>query len=146
MPNNTPCSMECVFGNTNSIGLQVSYNSMAVMIPDTPVDFNKSHLSPFFEIGKICFTSVRKFKGMEAKVIFLIDISLKEFLDNDFLQRLYIGCSRATHELHIFINDINSDTLYLAIESILPGTKRKRNKKTLEDLLNASWSREEEYV
>ncbi len=99
-------------------------------------------ISPFFEIGKICFTSVRKFKGMEAKVIFLIDISLQEFLDNEFLQRLYIGCSRATHELHIFLNDINADNLYLAIESIFPGTKLKRNKKTLEDLLNANWNQE----
>lgn len=100
----------------------------------------------FFEVGKICFTSVRKFKGMEAKVIFLVDVSLKEFSETEFLQRLYIGCSRATHELHILFNDVSIDSLYIAIESLLPGTKLKRNKKNLKDLLNASWSKEEQYV
>lgn len=99
-------------------------------------------LSPFFEIDKICFTSVRKFKGMEAKVVFLVDVSLKEFLTTEFLQRLYIGCSRATHELHILFNDVNADNLYLAIESLLPRTKLRRNKKNLENLLNANWSKE----
>lgn len=99
-------------------------------------------LSPFFEIDKICFTSVRKFKGMEAKVVFLVDVSLKEFLTTEFLQRLYIGCSRATHELHILFNDVNADNLYLAIESLLPGTKLRRNEKNLENLLNANWSKE----
>ncbi|GAB4381666.1 MAG: ATP-dependent helicase [Elainellaceae cyanobacterium] len=105
-----------------------------------------SPLSSLIEKGKICFTSVRKFKGLEAKVIFLIDISLENFSEQDFLNRLYIGCSRGVHELYLLLENVNQDSLKAACEAIHPGSKLKRNKKNFEHLLNAKWIEEKQYV
>lgn len=59
------------------------------------------------EDGKILFTSVRKFKGLEAMAVLLIDVNLSE-LPDDLMQRLiYVGSSRATMYLKIaFCEDI----------------------------------------
>lgn len=59
------------------------------------------------EDGKILFTSVRKFKGLEATAVLLIDVNLSE-LPDDLMQRLiYVGSSRATMYLKIaFCEDI----------------------------------------
>jgi len=103
-------------------------------------------LSSSIERGRICFTSVRKFKGLEAKIIFLIDVSFKEFPEQDFLKRLYIGCSRGVHELHLLLEDVNQDSLEIAFEAIHLGGRLKRNKKNFENLLNAKWIVKEQYI
>lgn len=51
--------------------------------------------------GHILFTSVRKFKGLEAKAILLIDIYVDK-LDDELHKRLiYVGCSRASTYLQM---------------------------------------------
>lgn len=55
--------------------------------------------------GHILFTSVRKFKGLEAKAILLIDIYVDK-LDNELHKRLiYVGCSRASTYLQMAFYD-----------------------------------------
>ena len=58
-------------------------------------------LSNLQEPGKIFFTSVRKFKGLEAKAVLLIDIE-KAKTSETLIQRLvYVGASRASAYLHL---------------------------------------------
>ena len=53
--------------------------------------------------GHILFTSVRKFKGLEAKAILLIDV---DKLDDELHKRLiYVGCSRASTYLQMAFYD-----------------------------------------
>ena len=55
--------------------------------------------------GNILFTSVRKFKGLEAKAILLIDIYVDK-LDDELHKRLiYVGCSRANTYLQMAFYD-----------------------------------------
>ncbi|MBD1916248.1 MULTISPECIES: ATP-binding domain-containing protein [Cyanophyceae] len=95
-----------------------------------------------FEKGKICFTTVRKFKGLEARVIFIVDFALAEFAEPNFSQRLYVGCSRARDELHLFVEGCDDVSIKLALEAIQPGTKLISNRKNLSKLLDAEWHKE----
>ena len=53
----------------------------------------------------VWFTSVRKFKGLEAKAVLLIDAK-KSKIDDPLQQRLmYVGCSRANTYLQVAILD-----------------------------------------
>jgi len=57
------------------------------------------------ENGKVWLTSVRKFKGLEAKAVLLID-ARKSKLDDPLLKRImYVGCSRANSYLQMAIMD-----------------------------------------
>ena len=60
------------------------------------------------EKGKVRFTSVRKFKGLEAKAVLLIDAQ-KSKIDDALQQRImYVGCSRAnTYLLMAIMDDID---------------------------------------
>lgn len=95
-----------------------------------------------FEKGKICFTTVRKFKGLEARVIFVVDLALAELADSDFLQRLYVGCSRARDELHLFVQGCDDTSIKVVIGAVQPGTKLIPNRKNLAKLLDANWYKE----
>ncbi|MCI6483333.1 MAG: ATP-binding domain-containing protein [Selenomonadaceae bacterium] len=58
-------------------------------------------VSPERAKGKVWFTSVRKFKGLEAKAVLLIDGDVSK-LHEPLMQRiLYVGCSRANDYLQI---------------------------------------------
>lgn len=94
------------------------------------------------EKGKICFTTVRKFKGLEARVIFIVDLCLSELAALDFLQRLYVGCSRAKDELHLFLEGCTDENIKIALEAIQPRTKLLSNRKNIGKLLNAEWHKE----
>jgi len=51
----------------------------------------------------ILFTSARKFKGLESKVIIIVDIDEKCFLDKQTKNAFYVACSRATHNLSMLV-------------------------------------------
>lgn len=50
----------------------------------------------------ILFTSARKYKGMEASVVILIDVDEKTFDSEEGRRVFYVGASRARHYLDIF--------------------------------------------
>ena len=55
--------------------------------------------------GKHIFiTTAKKFKGLEGKVIIIIDIDRNSFNDDQQKRNFYVACSRATHRLSLFIN------------------------------------------
>lgn len=58
-----------------------------------------------YEAGKVRFTSVRKFKGLEAKAVLLIDARISR-LEESLTQRLlYVGCTRANSYLQVAVFD-----------------------------------------
>lgn len=78
---------------------------------------NNSILKDIEKIGKhqikkerdgkgVLFTTVRKFKGLEADVIIIIDMDGKTFTNDESKRLFYVGSSRAKHQLDIvFIGD-----------------------------------------
>jgi hypothetical protein len=50
--------------------------------------------------NKICFTTVRKFKGLQAKIIILIDVNIERYKEKSWRNLMYTGCSRGKHELY----------------------------------------------
>jgi len=59
--------------------------------------------SKYDEYG-LLFTTVRKFKGLEAKVVILVDVSDATFRTEECRRLFYVGSSRARHELYIIMN------------------------------------------
>lgn len=51
----------------------------------------------------IFFTSSKKFKGLESRVIIVIDIDETCFTNENIKRNFYVACSRATHFLSLFI-------------------------------------------
>ena len=62
------------------------------------------------EEGKLWLTTVRRYKGLEAKAVLLVDVCVSQ-LTNPTCQRLiYVGSSRATAYLEtLFLNDVSSE-------------------------------------
>lgn len=67
------------------------------------------------EKGKIWFTSVRKFKGLEAKAVLLIDVNVSRLIDPLTQRVIYVGCSRANHYLKIALQENISKEKYAGI-------------------------------
>lgn len=58
-------------------------------------------LSEKKESGKVWFTSIRKFKGLEAQAVLIVDFRLSE-IDDELARRIfYVGCSRANAYLQV---------------------------------------------
>lgn len=68
-------------------------------------DYNLTYtykLSEAKEPGKILFTTVRRFKGLEADVVICIDIDEETFANERMRNAFYVGTSRATTYLDLF--------------------------------------------
>jgi len=64
------------------------------------------NISTTREKGKVLFTTARKFKGLEADVVIVIDADASVFEDEENKRLFYVGASRAKHYLDIvFIGD-----------------------------------------
>lgn len=77
----------------------------------------------------VLFTSVRKFKGLEAKAVLLIDIGADKLVDDLHKRLVYVGCSRANTYLQLAFYDNVELSYYQKIianfssDNILEGTK-----------------------
>lgn len=89
----------------------------------------------FGEKGILC-TTVRKFKGLEAKAVFLIDVTTTTLQNKSAKMLLYVGGSRAKHILSIF-STLSEDNIDVLVEVLADGqAKLPRNKRGLERLLS----------
>lgn len=62
-----------------------------------------TQLSEKREPGKVWFTSIRKFKGLEAQAVLIVDLRYSE-LNNELTRRIfYVGCSRANAYLSVAV-------------------------------------------
>ena len=52
--------------------------------------------------SNILFTSARKYKGLEAHVVILVDVDKKTFSSDEERRVFYVGASRAKHFLEVF--------------------------------------------
>ena len=69
----------------------------------------------------VLFTSARKFKGLEADAIIIVDVDGEAFADDEDKRLFYVGCSRAKHQLDIvFIG--NEDELVEAEKGLSDAT------------------------
>lgn len=51
--------------------------------------------------GATTLTTVRRFKGLEARLVIVADVDFSKAKDADWRRRLYVGCSRARHAAHL---------------------------------------------
>ncbi len=54
--------------------------------------------------SSVMFTTARKFKGLESRVIIVVDIDENSFRDNEKKRLFYVACSRATQRLALIVN------------------------------------------
>ena len=91
------------------------------------------------ESGKILFTTIRKFKGLEAEAIIIIDVQMSALTNAEDRRLLYTGASRAKNLLNIaMLEDIESGECGDYLRSIAPGRNVPKNKKGLKRLLNVT--------
>jgi len=105
----------------------------------------ESCLAPYIEAGfyptgreSIRFTTCRKYKGLEADAIILVDVDENTFLGNDGQNVLlyYVGASRARLRLDI-MTTITDDGCIHVLESLGKSDRIKRPQRDLARALNA---------
>ena len=96
-------------------------------------------LSTTQEPGTILFTTIRKFKGLEAEAILIVDAQMSTLTNPENRRLLYTGSSRAKSLLSIaMMEDVKSDEYGDYLRSIAPGRNVPKNKKGLKRLLNVN--------
>ena len=80
----------------------------------------------------IFYTTAKKFKGLESKVVIITDVDADCFDDDEKKRVFYVACSRATHRLSIVVdgNDEKIKNISDSISGIKGSTKGKIIMKT----------------
>ena len=95
------------------------------------------HLSEKREEGKIHFTTIRKFKGLEADAILIVDASMIGLKADEYKRLIYVGASRARNYLEIaMIQDIADVDMGDYIRCLNPNRVLPKNKKGLKRLFS----------
>lgn len=81
---------------------------------------------------EIKFTTCRKFKGLEADMVILVDVDYSVLRDNNML--FYVGASRARLELSILCN-LDDDKCSVVISDWGGFVKKNNPKQTLSKML-----------
>ncbi|WP_455155131.1 NERD domain-containing protein [Stomatobaculum longum] len=91
------------------------------------------------EPGKILFTTIRKFKGLEAEAILIVDAQMSALTNPENRRLLYTGSSRAKNLLNIaMLEDIKTGEYGDYLRNIAPDRNVPKNKKGLKRLLNVT--------
>lgn len=113
----------------------------ATTMSNTFLNLNENYsgfqLSETREEGKIHFTTIRKFKGLEADAILIVDASMIGLKSDEDKRLLYVGASRAKNYLEIaMIQDIDDTDMGDYIRCLNPNRVLPKNKKGLKRLFN----------
>ena len=91
------------------------------------------------EPGKILFTTIRKFKGLEAKAVLIVDASLSALLKAESRRLLYVGCSRAKNLLSTaMLDDVENTDMGDFLRNVATGRNVPKTTKGLKRLLNVT--------
>ena len=109
----------------------------------TWIDVDKNYggyeLSYEREPDKVLFTTIRKFKGLEAEAILIVDVSMSALAVHESRRLLYVGASRAKNLLNIaMLEDVESDEMGNFLRTIAPERNVPKNKKGLKRILNVT--------
>ena len=106
---------------------------------DAGKEYGGMQLSLTKEPGKVLFTTIRKFKGLEADAILIVDASMSALMIPENRRLLYVGTSRAKNLLSIaLLEDIENDEMGDFLRNFAPGRNVPKNKKGLKRLLNVT--------
>ena len=98
--------------------------------------YGNQYISTTRESGKILFTTIRKFKGLEAEAVIIVDVSISSLILEESRRLLYVGASRAKYILNIaMVEDVKSDDMKNIIENFAPNRNIPKNKNGLKRLL-----------
>lgn len=115
---------------------QEGINDVVILTCDTE---ERSCLATYVKNGKYkkkLFTTCRKFKGLEADAIVLIDIDVETFSAENVL-RYYVGASRARIRLEM-VTTMNDESCCYVLENYIHYTKKiKKPRRELALALNA---------
>jgi hypothetical protein len=105
---------------------------------------HKLDISPYLvndpEDDAICFTTIKRFKGLESNIIIIVDFPGNGIDSYELQKLLYVGASRAKHELHIFLNPITATGIADLVGALAPGRKVPKNMNGVARLLDAQWN------
>lgn len=106
---------------------------------DVTKEYGGQQLSLSKEPSKVLFTTIRKFKGLEAEAILIIDVPMSSLAIPENRRLLYVGSSRAKNLLNIaMLEDVENGDMGDFIRDLAPGRNVPKNKKGLKRLLNIS--------
>jgi len=61
------------------------------------------------EDGHVTVTTVRRFKGLEAALVVVVDVDFARASDDEWRRLLYVACSRARHAVHLITTTQEAD-------------------------------------
>ncbi len=93
----------------------------------------KYQISDFMQAGSLTFTTARKFKGLEAKILIITDVNIASLADEEYKHLFYVASTRAMHELHILSDNPQQTDYEKALDGIMEGRRRVKNKQTFEN-------------
>lgn len=64
--------------------------------------------------SSVMFTTASKFKGLESRVVIITDIDESSFIDDEKKRNFYVGCSRATQRLALFVHGDENKIISIA--------------------------------
>jgi superfamily I DNA/RNA helicase len=93
-------------------------------------------------MGSVSRNTVRRFKGLEAKAVLLLDVDVARFGDPTERNLFYVGCSRAMHELEVLFTNVTQQSLSSAIDAMAPGRKIPKTPAGFCRFFNGRWGTE----
>lgn len=90
--------------------------------------------------NSILFTTIRKFKGLEAKAVLIIDVSIRGLVSPENKRLIYVGSSRAKYYLEIaFLEDLENNEIGDYLKRFDENRNVPKNKKGFAKLLNLKY-------
>lgn len=85
----------------------------------------------------VLFTTIRKFKGLEAKAVLIIDISVRGLINSEDKRLIYVGSSRAKYFLELaFLEDVEGNEIGDFLRKLNEHRNVPKNKKGFGRLLS----------
>ena len=100
------------FGLEVTAGFDVAEDIIGTEVSGIPVSHEP-------EEGKLWFTTVRRYKGLEAKAVLLVDVCVSKLTGSTCQRLIYVGSSRATAYLEMLCLDDVSAAKYPALTAQL---------------------------